>query len=413
MNGNLFLRQNLRYSTIISLRPRLKSVGFHDRILTRMTFPSGTIVINSFLLGVNSFMGKKQFTVILAAGILMSCAFYRPSADEITFEETESVGQEYASGNEESIDLLSSGGLFEVVSETQSRKGQTLEELLPQPQISSVPSTPPSSSLTVKTLEAYPDPSDAVTDYAREYRDADRRYRSDTLFYTCTKKETQGGFYYLTHVIIRNADQICGDDSFGDFAGTRETPADAADRTGAKILINGSYFKYETGFATGGELLIRDNKAVHGPWSDGYEICLRKDGTLFSPGYNTIDSVLAQDVVFSWGTCEDLLIRDGEKCALTDYDWNGFSYPRTAIGMVRPLEYYIITAGGADYSGGITIYEEQEIFSKLGCTYARGLDGGGSSALVVEGEYVNENGDRAEDGTLMRRPVADFLFFRE
>jgi hypothetical protein len=215
------------------------------------------------------------------------------------------------------------------------------------------------------------------------------------------------------NVIIRDAGQLRGEDSFGDFAGTRETPQDAAKRTGAKILINGSYFDYGTGFATGGELLIRDNKVLHGPYSDGYEICLRKDGTLFSPGYNTISSVLKQDVVFSWGTCEDLLIRNGKKMELTDYDWNGYSYPRTAIGMVRPLEYYIITAGKADYEQGITIYEEQEIFADLKCAYARGLDGGGSSALVIDGEYVNENGDRLEDGTLQRRAVADFLLFTE
>ena len=167
--------------------------------------------------------------------------------------------------------------------------------------------------------------------------------------------------------------------------------------------------------ATGkrGSLLIRNNKVVHGEYADSYEICLRKDGTLFSPRYNTVDAVLKQDVVFSWGTCEDLLIKDFEKCTLTDYDWNGNAYQRCAIGMVRPLEYYIITAGEAGYQHGITVYEEQEIFSDLGCAYARGLDGGGSSALVIDGKYVNENGDRIEDGSLERRAVADFLIITE
>ena len=358
-------------------------------------------------------MLRKQSAVILAAGLILSCVLHSTSADEIMVTETEAGIEEPDPGSGESGDVVVSDGLFEVVKETQSRKGPTLEEVLPQPQISSVPAQPPSSSLTVSTLEPYPGPAKAVEEFSEEFSNADIRYASDTLFFTCTKKKTTGGFYYLTHVIVSDAGQIRGEDSYGDFAGERETPGDAAARTGAKILVNGSYFKYETGFATGGELLIRDNSVVHGPWSDGYEICLRRDGTLFSPGYNTIDSVLAQDVVFSWGTCEDLLIRDGEKCVLTDFDWNQYPYPRTAIGMVRPLEYYIITAGGADHSGGISIYEEQEIFSSLGCTYARGLDGGGSSALVVDGEYVNENGDRADDGSLVRRATTDFLLFVE
>lgn len=361
-------------------------------------------------------MGRQQLSILFAAGLMLSCAPHAACAEEdILVPDTDVVSEEPVAYDAAAEEPVSAGGLFEVVSETQSRKGEKLEDVMPepQPQVAEVPATPPSSSLTVETLPPYPDPFHAPGDYIDEYRNADIRYYSDTLFYTCTRHETENGFYFLTHVIIKDASQIGGEDSYGDFAGEREKPQDAASRTGAKILVNGSYFNYGTGYATGANLLLRDNAVLHGEYADGYEICLRKDGTLFSPGYNTVDSVREQDVVFSWGTCEDLLIKDGEECTLTDYDWNGNRYPRTAIGMVRPLEYYIITAGGADYTGGITIYEEQAIFSGLGCAYARGLDGGGSSALVIDGEYINENGDRLADGTLLRRSCADFLLFRE
>ncbi len=354
--------------------------------------------------------------MLLASGLLVLNPGTVSYAEDMVVMDTEGFhdsAESDTSSDTASDEFVSSEGLFEVISETQSRDGKALEEAMPQPEIIPVPATPPSSSLTVKTLKPYPSPADALLQYSKEYKYADIKYYSDSLFYTCTRKETDTGFYYLTHIIIKDASQINGEDSYGDFAGTRETVQDAADRTGAKIAINGSYFRYETGYAYGGDLLIRNNQVLHGSYSDGYEICLRKDGTLFSPGYNTVDSVLAQDVVFSWGTCEDLLIQDGEQCTLTDYDWNGCKYPRTAIGMVRPLEYYIITAGGAGYTGGITIYEEQDIFSELGCAYARGLDGGGSSSLVIDGEYVNENGDRQDDGTLLRRSVADFVMFYE
>ena len=358
-------------------------------------------------------MRKKLLSIVLAAGLFMSCAPYDLYAEDMMVPDSEENEEEPAPKEETGSELISPDGLFEVVSEKQSRAGKKLEEVLPQPQTASVPATPPSSSLTVETLDPHPGPAAALFNFAEEYRNADLHYYSDSLFYTCTRKETEDGFYYLTHVVIKDAGQIRGEDSFGDFGGKRETPQDAAARTGAKVLINGSYFSYGTGYATGGELLIRNNKVLHGPYSDGYEICLRKDGTLFSPGYNTVSSVLKQDVVFSWGTCEDLLIRNGKKCKLTDYDWNGFSYPRTSIGMVRPLEYYIITAGGANYEGGLTVYEEQQIFSDLGCAFARGLDGGASSALVINGEYVNENGDRLDDESLQRRAIADFLLFSE
>ena len=357
-------------------------------------------------------MGKKQLSMAITTLILLSGGLQTVFGEDQMVPDTDETAQE-STAAEEAGELLSADGLFEVVSETQSRKGEALEDVLPQPRTVQVPSAPPSSSLTVQSPDPYPSPSAAMVACSDEFQNADYRYFSESLFYTCTRHETETGFYYLTHVIIRDPEQIRGEDSYGDFAGEREAPGDAALRTGAKVLVNGSYFRYDTGFATGGELLIRNGKVMHGPWSDGYEICLRKDGTLFSPGYNTVESVLAQDVVFSWGTCEDLLLRDGEKCTLTDYDWNGFPYPRTAIGMVRPLEYYIITAGGLDYKGGITIYEEQDIFASLGCWYARGLDGGASSELVLEGQYINENGDRVDGDQVVRRPNVDFVLFTE
>ncbi len=354
---------------------------------------------------------------MLASGLLIlyPCAASYAEDDTVVAGTEDFNELEDITADEEPVSegLFSADGLFEEVGEKQSIEGDAMEDVIPQPEVAPVPSTPPSSSLTVKTLDPYPSPSNALIEYAHEYQDADYSYFSNSLFYTCTKVENDDSYYFLTHIVIKDASQIAGDHSYGDLAGERETVQDAADRTGAKIAINGSYFRYDTGHAYGGELLIQDNQVLHGAYADGYEICLRKDGTLFSPGYNTVNSVLAQDVVFSWGTCEDLLIKNSRKCVLTDYDWNGCSYPRTAIGMVRPLEYYIITAGGPDHSGGITIYEEQEIFFDLGCAFARGLDGGGSSSLVIDGEYVNENGDRLEDGTLQRRAVADFLLFYE
>ncbi len=354
---------------------------------------------------------------MLAAGLLVLCpcaASYAEEdavvADSEAFDESDDTvtAEETASA-----DLISTDGLFEVVNEKVSHSGESLEDVMPQPEIAPIPAEPPSSSLHVETLDPYPSPARAREEFAKEYKKADHKFSSDSLFYTCTKIEEDDSFYYLTHIVIKDPSQINGDHSYGSIAGERESVLSAADRNGAKIAINGSYFRYETGYAYGGELLIRNNQVLHGAYADGYEICLRQDGTLFSPGYNTIDSVLAQNVVFSWGTCEDLLIQDSKKCVLTDYDWNGFRYPRTAIGMVRPLEYYIITAGGAGYTGGITIYREQEIFYDLGCAYARGLDGGGSSCLVIDGKYINENGDRSSDGTLERRNVADFLLIYE
>lgn len=73
--------------------------------------------------------------------------------------------------------------------------------------------------------------------------------------------------------------------------------------------------------------------------------------------------------------------------------------------MVRPGEYYIITAGENNYRRGVSFAEMQSIFSDLGCTFARSLDGGGSSSLVVKNKLLNSPAGNAE------RPVVDFWHF--
>ncbi len=250
----------------------------------------------------------------------------------------------------------------------------------------------------------------AAITYAKEYESADHRYLSNSIYVAVTSHENgKGGKYLLSHIVINDASQINGLLSYDDYAGERENPVDAARRKKAVLLINGSYFRYETNEPNGADVVIADRKIMRGGTADGYEICLREDGELFSPSPWSIsaEGLIEQGVKFSWGTCEDCLISNGEKCALTDTDWDFSPYPRTSIGMVKPLEYYIITAGSTGHSCGITVEEEQDIFYGLGCQYARGLDGGGSAALVLKGRHINDSPEK--DGSI--RSVIDFLCF--
>ena len=96
------------------------------------------------------------------------------------------------------------------------------------------------------------------------------------------------------------------------------------------------------------------------------------------------------DVVESWAAGDPLLIQNG-KLLSTEHDWVNGKYPRTGIGMIKPCEYYVLTAGSGGYKGGLTFDDVQYVFNELGCQYARTFDGGGSSTLVVDCE-----GDGAE-----------------
>lgn len=248
--------------------------------------------------------------------------------------------------------------------------------------------------------------------FDEEYNNATWKKATDTIYIACTKKMNgANGYYILSHVIINDPEQISGELSFNDWAGPRESPLDASERLGATLVANGSYFKYETNTMNGADVGIANSMIMQDGIVDGYEICLADDGTLFSPERGETDAkgLVETGVVYTWGTCEDCMIKDGMPCMLTDTDWDFSPYPRTSIGMVQPLEYYVITAGSTGHSNGITVEEEQKIFSALGCQYARGLDGGGSAALVLDGESINKSPE--SDGSV--RKVIDFLCFYE
>jgi exopolysaccharide biosynthesis protein len=83
-------------------------------------------------------------------------------------------------------------------------------------------------------------------------------------------------------------------------------------------------------------------------------------------------------------------------------------HPRTAIGVNRNGRYtYLVVVDGRQpfYSTGATFQELAELLKELGAHYAMALDGGGSSALVIE----NENGDTE----VLNSPIDQYIPGRE
>ncbi len=119
------------------------------------------------------------------------------------------------------------------------------------------------------------------------------------------------------------------------------------------------------------------------------------------------ETLLELGVLFNFGTADPLLISDGTPMSFPSDTKDG-RYPRTALGVVCPGEYYLVTAGAdGSYEGGLSYRQMQSIFYHLGCSYARSLDGGGSVSLAIEGELKNIPAEGEE------REVVDFLAFYE
>ena len=232
-------------------------------------------------------------------------------------------------------------------------------------------------------------------------------YSSENTYISTEEKDAYGSHILIAHVLVRDPSQINTEFSNGVFGGERECPTDAAARTGAVLVINGSYFNYGTGQAMTevAPVLLHDYEIYRSGITNGSEICIRFDGSLFSPhpamGF-TGEDLYNLGVVSNIGTADPLLIQDGNLQSYPPGVAYG-SYPRAAIGMVTPGEYYFLVSGSGAYEGGISYVDMQGVFYALGCTYARSMDGGGSAAMVINGELLTEPATGSE------RAVADFI----
>lgn len=231
---------------------------------------------------------------------------------------------------------------------------------------------------------------------------------TDSIFVSVQQKYTDSGEYFLTHIIVNDpSSQVKGGLSNDSWGGYREYPTTYAGRTGAAVTTNGSYFSYDSGQPVCAGCFIKCGKILKDGVTNGKEICLDNTGKFYTPSAGiSASTLLASGVKDIWGTADPLLIQDGQKVDLANQQKiNNTYYNRTAIGMVQPGEYYMITAGTAQYKNGLSFAELQSIFANLGCTYARSMDGGGSSSLVVNGKLLNTPAQYDE------RPVVDFLSF--
>jgi hypothetical protein len=85
--------------------------------------------------------------------------------------------------------------------------------------------------------------------------------------------------------------------------------------------------------------------------------------------------------------------------------------PRTGVGISRDsTTLYLITVDGRqEGSDGMSLVEFASLMLKLGVYEGLNLDGGGSTAMVVNGELVNTPSDRNKQGQSEERTVGNAL----
>lgn len=263
----------------------------------------------------------------------------------------------------------------------------------------------------VREAAAETNVSQATKALSQEIAESYKYYISDHTFVTVRRYKYHEGSYYLSHVIIDSPSQIRSGLSYDSYGGQREEPTHASERLNWVIGTNGGNFSYATGGADTGmaKAIIKNGSRMpdSGSFTNGMEICLTSGGALFSPPAGvSVSELLGMGVTDTFSCGDTLLISDGKQVNV-GVQSNQYRYPRTAIGMVQPGEYYFITAGSGNYGGGMTYDEIRRVLWDNGCTFGKCMDGGGSSSLVFRGELINPPAGGSE------RAVADFLYFTD
>jgi hypothetical protein len=131
-----------------------------------------------------------------------------------------------------------------------------------------------------------------------------------------------------------------------------------------------------------GPVLVEDGRVAVNPDADGL---VHED-----PSLNLPPSALGASFGYGW------LVRDN---------------PRTAVGVDTRGRVLIVEVDGRQdtYSQGLPVVALAELLRSLGAVEAINLDGGGSSAAIVNGRLVSSPSDTDSNGRHIERPVGDAL----
>lgn len=204
--------------------------------------------------------------------------------------------------------------------------------------------------------------------------------------------------------------------------GKLEKTTAIAERNEAVAAVNGSFFFMKEPF--GPTTYVRINGRYCGVGDNALPGRIRdrfEDGCLVIRGKKArVLKAESRDITWEDGIKADdilssgpMLLEKGTCSIVEDAKFNSKRHPRTAVG-IRPdgTKVLVTVDGRTAASQGASIPEMQDIMHWLGCVDALNLDGGGSTAMVVNGTIVNHPCDNKKFDAAGERSVANAIIIR-
>lgn len=204
---------------------------------------------------------------------------------------------------------------------------------------------------------------------------------------------------------------------------TLERTTTLAKEYGAVAAINGGFFRMRNPFGSVMYLRI-DGEKKDGNLPDGSKNgsrSTRQSGAVATRNGNLY--ILKADCVKNWEdyidaedvlTSGPIMLCDGKDEFIPKVSFNTLRHPRTAVGRKADGTVVMVVVDGRSKGNadGMSIVELQSVMRWLGCSDALNLDGGGSSAMVVNDTVVNCPSDNKKFDNEGERRVSNILVVR-
>lgn len=170
------------------------------------------------------------------------------------------------------------------------------------------------------------------------------------------------------------------------------TVSDMASSNGAILAVNGGGFEDEDGHGTGAipiGIVIQDNQLMWGERGGTYEIIGFDSNNILVVGNMTAQQAIDRGMktALSFGP---ILLVNGES-ALVNGQGSGLN-PRTAIGQAKDGTVILTVVDGRQPSSlGATYADLIDLMKEFGAVNAANLDGGSSSVMWYNGEFINQS----------------------
>ena len=280
-----------------------------------------------------------------------------------------------------------------------------LDQLAPQENAGLVESNP-MDEVEITPTDTLADTS--VSEIQTEVIITDHSYIDENISITVETIDENGVVFYVADIQLSDVSTLktaFAHNTFG--RNVTQTTSEMAEANNAIFAINGDYYGFrDTGLVIRNGVLYRDV-----PENSLSDQSLTIDG---EGNFQVVDNtqasgtaLIAEGVLqsFSFGPT---LVMDGQVVATNDTTVSQGDNPRTAIGQISPLHYiFIVVDGRTDASDGMSLQELAQAFVERGAEVAYNLDGGGSSAMWLNGTLINNptNGRSAGE-----RSISDIIY---